>query len=137
MKTVEKVIFQWNNVGVELNEGASQEDIEQFEIELDFRFEDDFKTYLFIANGFKDYASDDDLFSFWSLDRIKTELLHPHPDQLICFADYCICLSNFGFNREDGKIYSFFEHHTKLYLVAENFQDLLETYIKNSDDLIR
>ncbi|SFQ82046.1 hypothetical protein SAMN04515668_4723 [Hymenobacter arizonensis] len=79
------------------------------------------------------------MFSFWSTERIAQEVDGSHPTELLCFADYCINLSSFGFSRHqnDPRIYLHYQHEKGREAVADSFHDFLKIYLHDPEMLLR
>lgn len=120
---------------MKLNSGFNPEALLEFESGLDFRLDYDFKEYLSKVNGFVDYTSDPDFFSFWSVERMQ-EPIYAGAPELLCFADYFISLQYFGYSKEDGKIYSFFQFQKELCPIADNFTEFIKMYLKDPFKLL-
>ncbi|PSR54090.1 hypothetical protein AHMF7605_11440 [Adhaeribacter arboris] len=69
-----KLKSTWNKEGLDVNIGISDNQIESLEKIVNYNFDEDFKEYLRQINGLKDYEWDKELFSFWSIDRIKSDM---------------------------------------------------------------
>jgi hypothetical protein len=88
----------WRSQGVEPAGGASLVEIEAFEWARGVRLPPDVRAYFATLNGTRDDAMDQELISFWSLDRVRSaaaELEHQEPvspeaSEFFCFADYSI-----------------------------------------------
>lgn len=131
------LIVKWKNQ-VEVNHGISFGDFKKLEDDFSFSFEEAFYTYLSRINGFKDYNSDKEWFSFWSDSRIKIEneegLL---PSSVIWFCDHMINLCCFGFHKVDKKIYINYQHTESTECVADTFYEFIELYRKDPVLLLR
>jgi len=133
---LKKLALQWKREPVKLNKGVSAQDIHRLETKVNFKFEEDFRAYLLEYNGFWDFDSDNEFFSFWSIERIEVEL-NDHPSNLMCFSDYCINLCSYGINLNDGKIYSHFQHQNKLHFISNTFSEFVDLYLFDSDELVK
>jgi len=101
---VQKAITQWQEEGIELNQGASTADIEKAEDQIEFIFPNDFKELYLYANGFSDYEWRNNLFSIWSLERIISEY-NDSFNGFVGFCDYSICVFSLGFDKNKSGIY--------------------------------
>jgi hypothetical protein len=127
----------WAKQGIDLNTGIPKLDIDKFQTEFNFEFEDNFLAYITGINGFRDYSSDEAWFCFWSLDRMKIENTdNSHPKDLVWFADHSINLCSFGFDKNDRKIYTHFDRSSEIIFIANNFNDFIELYLENPYHLI-
>jgi hypothetical protein len=132
-----KLISAWDKDGLEVNKGISDYHIESLEKEVNYNFDVDFKEYLRQINGLEDFEWDKELFSFWSIDRIKSEYGDCHPLELICFADYNINVCSYGFNIQDRKVYSHYQHTEGLHFISNSFTEFIDLYLNDSDCLVK
>ena len=130
--TLAQVLTCWRIQGVVCNPGASPEAVRALEQLFGQPFEPAFTAYLYQANGFAGGDWDQDLFSFWSTERIVEEVAS-QPPALLCFADYCINLGSFGFLRDgnDPKIYLHYQTAAYFEAVADSFHDFLIRYLQD------
>jgi hypothetical protein len=131
-----ELVSYWKAQQIILNNGLTTQQMQALEQVSQFNFEPDFKEYLSVANGFEDSGWDDNMFSFWSSDRILAELNNCHPEELICFADYCINLCSFGYQRGKEGIYIHYQHTEGLSLVANSLTEFICLYLINAADLL-
>lgn len=68
-----RILGTWRLNGIELNPGASLKSIQRLEQEIDFEFPQSFKEVYQSVNGFGDFDWTPNMFSFFSLNRIKEE----------------------------------------------------------------
>lgn len=137
IKKIEELMGVWKAAGIQINKGISANGINECEKAVDFTFAEDFRGYLMRMNGFRDFDSDQEWFSFWSTDRIQSELGDCHPLDLVCFADHSINLCTFGFHRKDKMVYIHYQHSDNVELVARTFTDFINTYSVESYQLLR
>ena len=84
-----KLIQKWRTQGVPLNRGASAHELLVLEELLGMRPPPDLAALYSLANGMHDYAHDEHLVSFWSIDRMFAERHETGPDEF-AFADTLI-----------------------------------------------
>jgi hypothetical protein len=132
------LILKWTNQGVKLNAGISLDCFTKMETDFNFSFEESFYNYLTNFNGFADFNSDEEWFSFWGDSRIKLENEDgSHPSDVIWFCDHSINLCSFGFHKTDKKIYTHYQHRENIECVAKNFYEFVEIYRKDPYLLLR
>lgn len=135
---LDTLITHWTNEGIKMNSGISQNAIRVFENEFGICFEDTFNTYLTRSDGFVDFESDQEWFSFWSIDRMKKENTdNSHPQCVVWFSDYSINLCSFGFHKTDKKIYVHFQHIDGIECVANTFSEFIDVYLEDPIILLR
>lgn len=134
-----KLVLHWTDQGIRLNSGIPDIVINKLESDLDISLNDEFKAYLKSINGFLNRGDlDNDLFSFWSDTRIIEENMNcRNSKDLICFADHSVNLCVFGFNREHGKIYIFFQKTNDKILIANSLSEFIDLYLKDAYLLLR
>lgn len=144
MSTPEKFIddlnisfLKWTNQ-VKINSGISIDRFKKMEADFNFSFEESFYIYLTKINGFAEYDSDEEFFSFWPDTRIKEENEDgSHPKDVIWFCDHMINLCSFGFHKTDKKIYTHYQHNESIECVADTFYEFIELYNKDPFLLLR
>ncbi|WP_207532445.1 hypothetical protein [Desertivirga arenae] len=136
---LEELISHWDRKNIRLNSGIAYHTIRQFENEFEFSFEDDFFIdYLLRINGFEDFEWDENLFSFWSLDRMREENSDGyHSSDAIWFCDHSINLCSFGFSKTDNKIYTEYQTLGAFQPVASSFDEFIRLYLKDPNSLLR
>ena len=134
-----ELVMNWNRENIKLNSGISHDAIKQFQVEFDFSFEEDlFVEYLLKINGFVDFEWDKNLFSFWSIDRMREENIDRyHSSDAIWFCDHSINLCSFGFGKTDNKIYTEYQTIGAFQPVANSFKEFISLYLKDSYLLLR
>lgn len=131
----EKLIRQCNDKFIQVNEGATAEEIETLERDLGIGFPADFKEYLSLMNGFVDYEWDDDMIAFWSLNRIRDRHSR-YPPEFIVVADYLIECCTWGFYSGDEKVYITYDsagYAPKP--VANSFSAFLDLYLTDKSSV--
>jgi hypothetical protein len=132
------LVLKWTNQGVKLNEGISLDSYTKLETDFNYSFEKSFYNYFTKFNGFADFDSDEEWFSFWADTRIKEENEDgSHPKDVIWFCDHSINLCSFGFHKIDKKIYTHYQHNESIECVADTFYEFVEIYRKDPYLLLR
>ena len=132
------LIQKWTNHGINLNKGISLDSFKKMESDLNFSFEESFHNYLTKHNGFEDFDSDEEWFSFWADSRIKVENEdESHPREVIWFCDHAINLCSFGFHKIDKKIYTHYQHIEGIECVSKDFEEFIEMFRKDPYLLLR
>ncbi len=126
----DKVISIWNSKGIMLEKGVSVEEISELERLLDFRFPKDFVQLYTKANGFKALDWDENMFSFWPLDRILEEYQKDGDTNYIGFCDFLINSHSIGFFKTDEGI---FKSYDQIQPIGNTFKEGIELIISNSD----
>ncbi|PCJ56552.1 MAG: hypothetical protein COA79_18510 [Planctomycetota bacterium] len=75
---IEQLTFTWGLSGININNGASHQSIEQLEENMGYYFPQDFKNYLEEIDGMTSGEADDSLFYFWDHVLIEDELKIAH-----------------------------------------------------------
>ncbi|MBH8557190.1 SMI1/KNR4 family protein [Hymenobacter negativus] len=81
-----EIIIGFQQAGIEINAGASIEQLNKLEARTGFKFPDVFKQFYCTANGFKNYDMTPGLFSLFSIELINEYGLCYHED-FIGFSD--------------------------------------------------
>jgi SMI1 / KNR4 family (SUKH-1) len=68
-----KIIALWRDNKVPLNDGATEQELSEFEIQLGLALPADFRYFYSQVNGMPDLESDARLFSLWSISRMIQE----------------------------------------------------------------
>ena len=113
-----KLIKQWQEEKIQLNEGATEEELNNFETELNIKLPKDFRYFYSLVNGMQEGCSDKHLFELWSLNYIlkkekgvlvyvvetESEVEIPFGDWLIDSHRYSLVFDKFGTSsiRVDG-----------------------------------
>ena len=146
----------WEKAHVKPAQPASRAEIRAFEIKYSVQLPTDVFDYFELVNGMPEGEADDDLFTFYSLERLKPaadKFKDSHgipkysdalttldkPEIYFVFADYFINLEAFAIRLDDS---SFFNQHVYaicggIYqVVATSFSAFIDVYLQDSDALI-
>jgi cell wall assembly regulator SMI1 len=93
----ESVIELWRVEGIELNPGASEDEIAEVEKRIDVKFPLSFIVLHRMADGFKDWEWNYHMFSIWSLKRIEEEYVTGKDKNYVGICDFLINSHAFGF----------------------------------------
>jgi hypothetical protein len=105
-----KLIKQWQKEKIELNRGATEDELNNFEIELNIKLPEDFRYFYSLVNGMQEGSSDKYFFELWSLNNIlkkeegvlvyvveaKSKIEVPFGDWLIDSHRYSLVFDRFG-----------------------------------------
>src|SRR5262245_46136188 len=70
---IETAVDRWRKAGVELNPPANSESLKELARFIGCDVPSDLARFYNLANGMVDYETEDDMVSFWSIERIVTE----------------------------------------------------------------
>ncbi|WP_431241568.1 SMI1/KNR4 family protein [Flavobacterium sp. P21] len=121
----------WNEAGIKLQSGASEELILEFEKKLNFKFPKDFRSFYLKVNGFVDFEWNKNMFSLWSLERIYEEYKFDQNLDYIAFCDYLINSHSMGYMKSRNGIFM----NTTNEKVCETFEEFIDLLNANSDKL--
>src|SRR5262245_33675822 len=68
---IRRLVRKWHAEGAIIRPPASQSALARFERQHRVALPPDFRAYLLICDGMEEGELDEDLFSFWSIERIK------------------------------------------------------------------
>lgn len=141
-KLSRELIDQWCEEKIQLNQGATGEELKCFEKEINVLLPKDFKYFYSLANGMEEGCSDKYLFHFWSLNYIlerknielpyvvetKSEIEIPFGDWLIHSHRYFLVCDKFGGSciKVDGK---------NPPILLNSFTSFLEFYLVEPDNI--
>jgi|ERR1051325_4896033 cell wall assembly regulator SMI1 len=72
-ESVLQLIRYWRSQGVQINLGATEQELDAFENRFDLSLPVDFRFFYSVVNGMPGLDMDEYLFSLWPLQRIVTE----------------------------------------------------------------
>src|SRR6266550_2050646 len=136
MSIIQEIIKAWRRDGVELNPGASPDELELLRELFHCRVPADIREFYADANGMPTHVYVGHQVAFWSISRI-CEQHHDVPDTEIGFADFLIDSWRFIFKVEGDSVM----------VVSENvspgspmenlgtFSNFLELYVSSPDTL--
>jgi hypothetical protein len=117
-------IKYWQSKGIEVNNGAADENILMLEKQISFNFPEDFKTFYRSLNGFKDRDWTPNMFSLFPLERIKEEYeFEQNEKNFIPICDYLISSHHLGYLKGEQGIFNDYNQKEK---VCENLIELLD-----------
>lgn len=127
-------IEHYKRIGVNIASGASNNEIEEVQNKLDFKFPDDFKEFHSMCNGFLEWDMDNNHFSIWTFDRIIEEYEKEKKQDydFIPISDYLINSHWFGYIRNEEGIFKDFDRKVA---VAKNFENFLKLLLSDSEKL--
>jgi hypothetical protein len=137
----QQLVTQWQGEKLQLNPGATEQELTDFETQNDLTLPDDFRYLYQLVNGL-DWDPDKSFFCLWSLARIQEILDNTTPDQWrvvfpneIPFGDYLIdshryCLVTKGDNQFCVKMEGITGEK-----LANNFTAFLIRYLSEPDKL--
>ena len=125
----------WKTAGLDISEAASPDLIEKTEQQVSFTFPEAFRQLYKRADGWKDMAWNEHMFSMWPLERIIEEYdygRHPH---FIGFCDYLVNSHWIGFVRYKPGIFKRYdlEGFSEPEKIADSFEDAIEMINTNAD----
>jgi hypothetical protein len=131
----DRVISDWRNKNISLQQGASLEIINNTEIILGFRFPIAFKVLYQKANGFKDSDWNENMISFWPLNMI-VENFGRYPD-FIGFSDFLINSHVYGFTKQQEGVFKHYDIANPGIpeKIAVTFEEAIDLININSDIL--
>jgi len=130
---IEATIRYWKSKGIEVNNGATVEDIFTLEKQIRFSFPADFKVFYRTINGFKDRDWTSNMFSLFPLNRIKEEYeFEQNERNFVPICDYLISSHHLGYLKGHEGIYKDYEQTEK---VCRNLVELLDLIDLDSDKI--
>tara|TARA_R110002051_G_scaffold175032_2_gene245104 strand:- start:34 stop:447 length:414 start_codon:yes stop_codon:yes gene_type:complete len=131
---ISEIIEFWKSSNINLNRGAKLNDINNLEDYLNFEFPETFRQFYSNINGFEDFVYNENMFSIFSLERIKEEYTFSDNKNFIPFCDYLINSHQIGFYRNTKAVYTNYENilgdlNDK---VADNFELSMIEILTNS-----
>jgi len=134
---IREIIYEFEKLGVKTNPGASKEQIEQLEKHIDYKFPITFIEFYSDLNGFKDGVWNKNMFSLFSLERIKEEYGDSKNEIFIPFCDYLHNSHQIGFCKEGDGIYIDYNVFLRDYndKVSDSFEQSLIEILKNSEKI--
>ena len=127
-----QALRQWQNEGIALNPPTTLTTISDAEQKLIFTFPDSFKELYLAADGFKDNAWRENMFSIWPIERILFEFIERKDSLFIGFSDYLINSHALGFYRGFDGIYKDVDPH---FPVARSFEECIN-FINSDTSMI-
>ncbi len=133
---LDEIITHWKKSDIKLNNASSIDEILELEKILNFKSPSSFKYLYSRINGFKDYDSNEHIFTIYPLERIQLEYFENQNINFIPFCDYLINSHQIGFSKLDSKIYINYNTENNFNdLVANTFEESLVEIINNSDKI--
>jgi hypothetical protein len=74
VNAIERVVAKWRAEGIEVNPGVSDDVIARLERQVGTTLPDDVRSFFALAAGFEDASSDEYMLSFWSIEKILSEV---------------------------------------------------------------
>ena len=102
---VDETVAYWKSISLKLNPGASDEKAVYCEMQMDFKFSQDFKDFHKKMDGFEDYEWSEDMMSLWSYDRILKEFNEEGRPDYVTICDYLIRSCDYVFKNGDQRVY--------------------------------
>jgi hypothetical protein len=128
---IELIKTYWK--GIELNSGASLQQIEELEREINFQLPDEFKQLYKELNGFKDRDWTENMFELLPLSRIKDEYEYKGNDEnFIPIFDYLIASHHIGYVKGERGFYNSYNYEEP---ICTNFMELIELINTDSEKL--
>jgi hypothetical protein len=123
-----------------LNDGATEQELSEFEIQLGLTLPADFRYFYSQVNGMPDLESDARFFSLWSISRMIQETdgitfdrtITP-PRMEIAFGDFLIDSHRFHLRRDEHGSFSVTAQIIKGENLADDFTQFLAMYLSGSD----
>jgi hypothetical protein len=133
----DRAVQHWRERGVALLPPASETELVSTFADLGYPLSADVRKLYTTVGGFVDYQWDD-LWSFWSLGRIR-EMNAPEPVPFVIFADYLIVSHLYCFHYESPEVSSVYISHSGGTLeacpVARNVPEFLEKLLRDPDEV--
>lgn len=129
------LLFKWNFEDVYINQGANQDRVNAFEEKLNYRLPKDYRSYLSVCDGMQDCELDQNLFWFWSLEKVESESMFLSVKEkesvFICigervFFDKFYYLEVFAESQESGRVIA---ESCGRQTVFESFTCFVENYL--------
>jgi hypothetical protein len=115
-----------------LENGATDKQINDAELSLDFQFPSTFKELYKKANGFRDDDWNEHMISIWPLSQIFQEQRFPN---FVGFSDYLINSHVYGFIRGTSGIYKYYDLAECIPVkIADTFEEAIN--LINTDDAL-
>ena len=126
----------WASKKLNLEQGVSTGDLEKTENFVDFIFPRSFKELYKKANGFKNWESNEHLFSIWPVEKIIEEFNYGRHPEFIGFCDFLINSHWIGFMRGQQGIFKRWDttNHPPL-KIADSFEEVIKMINSNSDEI--
>jgi hypothetical protein len=136
MSIIQEVIQKWRRYGVELNPGASPDEIELLRELFHCEVPADIREFYANANGMPIHEYDGHQVSFWSISKI-CEQRETVADSEIGFADFLINSWRFIFRVEDDSVIVVSENVSSDSPMENlgTFSNFLELYVTSPDAL--
>ena len=129
----EENIKHWKSKGISVNDGASNEKIENLEKQIDFNFPEDFIFFYRSLNGFKDRDWTPNLFSLFPIDRIKEEYEHKqNENNFVPICEYLISSHHLGYIKGKKGIFKDYQQFEK---ICDNLIELMTLIEEDSDKI--
>ena len=139
MHVIQRVLRDWCLQRVEVNQGASPEDLHRLEQMLAMPLPEDIRLYFILADGMTDGEADAHQLSFWSIDKILREredmarAHYPLDPRDIAIADVLINSWFLFLRRESTGIVRVFVQGANLELTS--LTDFFDRYRKDPGSL--
>lgn len=127
--------MQWQTSEVKANAPATNADFEKAEVDLDFKFPDDFKALYQIVNGFKDLDWQEHMFTFWPLEVIIQEFEDSSDKNFIGFCDFLLNSYSIGFVRNRPGVFKSYDYVENEECVAKTFQEIVGMINSSNDNI--
>lgn len=130
-------VTYWRSQSVPLLPAATNEEIETAFARLNHPLSNDVRRLYLTTGGFADYESDQ-LWSFWSLDRLVQEN-HDRDSDYLWFADWLISSHMYALRYISPDVSTIFidhncsEHPPKQ--IAQDVSDFLRKYVENPENV--
>ncbi len=135
--TITEIIYEFEKSNIKLNSGVTKKEIEKIENYIDFKFPDTFFEFYRSINGFKEDDWNENMFSLFSLNRIKEEYGESKKERFIPFCDYLHNSHQIGFYKGVDGIYIDYKVILKDSndKVADSFEESLIEILNNSEKI--
>jgi hypothetical protein len=125
--------FQYVGHPPRLRPGVRESRLQEFEAKHDVQLSDDMRLYFREVDGMDDWDTDDDLISFWNLDRVDEREESSDRPGLFAFADWSIKAQIWliDLSRGRGQDVVFVTGAVSLVPIADSFTAFVEKYLSD------
>jgi hypothetical protein len=128
----DQLIENWLGDRVKINMPATDEEINECEEKIEFKFPEDFKAFYKKMNGFKDWDMDSEMLSLWPLEKIMEEYDN---SEFIGFCDFLIHSHLIGLSKTQSGIYKNY-NTDDMTLICNTFEEFLEHWQSKTQEYL-